>query len=195
MPRRRLPRRRLGGCLRRSACLDVFTQSARRGLRTADGPRRGVRRTRFRQPSGMAGVQLDGGGQVRPAERQPISGATARSNGDPFQSRRRRPDQDDGREIDSGIRVVRRHLGRTSTARLGCPGPTARGTGLCGVALGLVPGDHRRDRPRRRRIPRRRCLRPAGPSRIGCTPGAPRATIQHRLGADPRPIRLGTVVE
>ena len=53
-----------------------------------------------------------------------------------------------------GLRAVRGRLGRAGAAGLG---PDRQGTGRAGglcPAVRLVPGDHRRDRARRRRIPR-----------------------------------------
>ena len=53
------------------------------------------------------------------AERVPISRQGARSARDPVEPRRRRSDQDDGREVDPRLRPVRGRLGRAGAARLG----------------------------------------------------------------------------
>ena len=81
--------------------------------------RRVVRRSRLRQPRGLAGLQLDGRRQVGAAERQPLPGQGARAAGHPLQPRRRRADEDDGRQEHPRFQEVRGHLGRAGPARLG----------------------------------------------------------------------------
>ena len=81
--------------------------------------RRVVRRARLRQPRRLAGLQLDGRRQVGAAERQPLPRQGARAAGHPLQPRRRRTDQDDGRQEHPRVQQVRGHLGRAGAARLG----------------------------------------------------------------------------
>ncbi len=81
------------------------------------------------------------------------------------QPRRRRTAAHHRREEHSRLREVRRGLGRTGSARMGRPRPRAGRQGLRRVALRLVPGDHRRGRARRRRLPRRRRLTHLPPGR------------------------------
>ena len=58
-----------------------------------------------------------------------------------------------------GFDAVRGRLGRAGAAGLGPHRPGAGRPSLLRAAVGLVPGHHRRDRPRRRRLPRgRACL-------------------------------------
>ena len=78
--------------------------------------------------------------------------------GDPRQPRRRRPDPVGGRQEHPRVRELRRGVGRPSAARLGRQGHRAGRSRGHGVVVRLLPGDHRRDRPRRRRFPRRRRL-------------------------------------
>ena len=81
--------------------------------------------------------------------------------GHPLQPRRRRPGADDGGQEHPRVRPVRGHLGRAGAARLGHQRPRAGRQGVRRAAVGLVPGDHRRDRPRRRRLPLHRRRRRA----------------------------------
>ena len=78
--------------------------------------------------------------------------------GHPLQSRRRRTDQDDGRQVDPGLRPVRGRLGRPGPARLGRDQLRTGRQGLRRAPVRLVPGHDRRDHPRRRRVPRHRRL-------------------------------------
>ena len=59
-----------------------------------------------------------------------------------------------------GLRAVRGGVVEPVTARLGHPQPRAGGEGGRRAAVGLVPGDDRRDAPRRRRVPRRSASEP-----------------------------------
>ena len=144
---------------RRHAHLDVLAEGARRRVRAADDRRRVVRRPRLRQLGDVAGLQLDGRRQVGAAEPQPLPRQRARPAGHPLQPRRRRSGADDGGQVHPGLRAVRGHLGRAGPARLGHQRPRAGGQGVRRPAVGLVPGDDRRDRPRRRRLPLHRCGR------------------------------------
>ena len=119
LPRRRLHGRAVGRRGRRAARLDVLPQGAGRRLRAADVVWWGVRRSRLRQPRGVAGVQLDGRGEVGAAERQPLPRQATRAAGHPLEPRRRRTDQDDRRQEHSELQQVRGHLGRPRSARLG----------------------------------------------------------------------------
>ena len=85
--------------------------------------------------------------------------ALARRRRHPGQPRCCRADPDLGRQEHSGFRSLRGRLGHPGTAGLGCQRRRARGKGLRGAHVRLVPGDDRRDDPRRRRLPRHRSLR------------------------------------
>jgi meromycolic acid enoyl-[acyl-carrier-protein] reductase len=78
--------------------------------------------------------------------------------GHPLQPRRRRPRQDHGRQVDPRLRRVRGHLGRPRSARLGRHELRAGRPSRHRTAVGLVPRHHRRDHPRRRRLPRHGCV-------------------------------------
>ena len=119
VPRRRLHGGAVGRRGDRHAHLDLFVEDAGRHVRAADERGRRVRRARLRQPAGVAGLQLDGRREVGAAVGQPVSGEGTRAEGDPVEPRRRRPDQDDGRQVDPGLRAVRGHVGRTGAAGLG----------------------------------------------------------------------------
>ena len=67
-----------------------------------------------------------------------------------------------------GFSPLRGRVGRTGSPRLERHRSGAGGPGLRRPAVGLVPGDHRRDGPRRRRLPRHR--RVNGPSRTRTGP-------------------------
>src|SRR6056297_148593 len=156
---RGVPRRRLPGCGmgRRRGCdahLHVFAEGARRCVPAAHGPRWFVRRARLRQQPGLARLQLDGRREVGVAERVEVPGQRGRSARHPFQPGGRGADQDDGRQVDPGIRPVRGHLGRTLPARLGRHRFGARRPRRHRPAVRLVPRHHRRDHPRRRWLPR-----------------------------------------
>ena len=56
-----------------------------------------------------------------------------------------------GRQVHTRVRAVRGRVGQPGAARLGHHRPGADRAGLRGAAVRLVPRDHRRDRPRRRR--------------------------------------------
>ena len=77
----------------------------------------------------------------------------------PGQPGRRRADADHGGQVHSGLLRLRGRLGRAGAARLGHHRFVLGGQGVRGPAVGLVPDDHRRDRPRRRRLSRHGCLR------------------------------------
>ena len=66
----------------------------------------------------------------------------------------RRPDPHHGRQVDPRLRGDGGRLARARAARLGRVRPGADGPRGRGAAVRLVPGDHRRDRARRRRLPR-----------------------------------------
>ena len=72
--------------------------------------------------------------------------------GHPGQPRRRRPDAHRRGHVDPRLRAVRGGVAGPGAARLGRPRPRAGGPGVRRPAVGLVPGDDRRDRPRRRRL-------------------------------------------
>ena len=72
-----------------------------------------VRRARLRQHRRLAGLQLDGRGQVGAAERQPLPRQGARAAGHPLQPRRRRPGEDDGRQEHPRLRASSRTSGTT----------------------------------------------------------------------------------
>ena len=76
--------------------------------------------------------------------------------------------------------------GDAGAARLGRPGPRPRGQGVRGAAVGLVPRDDRRDRARRRWLPRHRRRR-ARPAAGGAGRG-PSVTVE---GGDTRFPRRG----
>ena len=61
-----------------------------------------------------------------------------------------------------GLRRLRERLEHPGAARLGPRRPRAGREGVRRAAVRLVPQDHRRDRPRRRRGPRHRRLTPPG---------------------------------
>ena len=64
------------------------------------------------------------------------------------------PLQDAGRQGDPGVRGPRVDVERPGAARLGQRRPRADRQGDLCAAVGPVPGDDRRDHPRRRRLPR-----------------------------------------
>ncbi len=66
-----------------------------------------------------------------------------------------------GREVHPRVRPVRGRVGHPGAARLEHHRPGADRAGLRGAAFRLVPRDHRRDRPRRRRRARGGRLMPA----------------------------------
>ena len=147
-----------------AAHLDLLAEGAGRRLRAADDRRRGVRRARLRQLGDVAGLQLDGRGQVGAAEPQPLPRPGARPARHPLQPGGRRAAAHDGGQEHPRVRPVRGHLGRAGAARLGHRRRRAGRQGVRGAAVGLVPRDHRRDRARRRRLPLHRCRRaPVGP--------------------------------
>ena len=80
------------------------------------------------------------------------------------------PVKTDRRPVDPRLLEVRGRVGRPGPARLGRAGQLGRGQGLRGAAVGLVPADHRRDRPRRRRLPHHRRL--TTPERTYCWSGS-----------------------
>ena len=72
----------------------------------------------------------------------------------PGQPGLRRPAAHAGRQGDPGVQRPRGHVERPGAARLGQRRPRADRQGDLCAAVGPVPGDDRRDHPRRRRLPR-----------------------------------------
>ena len=108
------------------------------------------------QHAGLAGLRLDGRGQGRAREHQPLPRPRPRAAGHPREPGRGRPDQDAGGQVDPRLPALRGRVGRAQPAGLGREGRRRRrGPVVRGAAVGLVPEDHRRDRPRRRRLPQR----------------------------------------
>ena len=83
---------------RRPARLGVLAEGAGRRVRAADDARAGRSSGSTSTTGRLAGVQLDGRGQVGAAERQPLPRQGARAAGHPLQPRRRRAGEDDGRQ-------------------------------------------------------------------------------------------------
>ena len=163
------------------------------GLPAADGPGRLGRRAHLRRHGRLAGVRLDGRGQGRRSSR-------ARATWPATSARRA-----------SGCNLVSAGPLRTLAAKA-IPG-FERARGRCGrpraplgwdntdqtptaqavvrAAVGLVPGHHRRDRPRRRRLPRHGRLsrrrrtrlgsvRPVTSTRRAAGPGGPQPVLPAR---------------
>ena len=87
----------------------------------------------------------------------PLPRAAPGPAGHPRQPGVGRPAADDGGQVDPRLRAVRGApgpSGRRSAGSLTDQEPAARA--CLRAAVGLVPGHHRRDRPRRRRLPRPR---------------------------------------
>ena len=78
----------------------------------------------------------------------------------------RRAAEDPGRQGDPGVLRPRGDVGDPRPARLGQHRPRADRQGRVRAALGLLPGHHRRDRARRRRVPRDGRLSAAPPGRV-----------------------------
>ncbi len=158
VPRRRLPRRPLGGRRDRRPRLDLLARGARARVRAAAGggrPRldRGPRLRRLR---GLARLRLDGCRQGGARVRHPLPRPRPRPAGHAREPGRRRPAAHDGGAVDRWLRWVRRRLVRARTAGLGPARPRARRPRRLRAAVGLDARYHRRDRPRRRWRPRRR---------------------------------------
>ena len=85
---------------------------------------------------------------------QPLPRPRPRARGHPLQPGLRRPAQDPGRQGDPGLRGPRVGVEGPRPAGLGRVRPHADRAGRRGAAQRLLPGDHRRDRARRRRLPR-----------------------------------------
>ena len=115
------------------------------------------RRARLRQPDpGVAGLRLDGRGEVRVRSHRALPRPRARAARHPCEPRVGRTDPHARGAQHPGLRAVRSGVGRACAARLGHPRQPSRCAGGGGVALGLVPRDVGRDAARRRRLPRRR---------------------------------------
>jgi hypothetical protein len=120
----------------------------------ADERGRVGRRPDLRRHRRVAGLRLDGRGQGRLRVDEPLPGPRPRAEGHPLQPRRGRPDRTTAGQVDPRLRGGSRSLGHPRAARLGRRRPGARPPRRARAAVGLVPGDDRRDRPRRRRRPR-----------------------------------------
>ncbi|CAA9366741.1 MAG: Enoyl-[acyl-carrier-protein] reductase [NADH], partial [uncultured Nocardioides sp.] len=153
-PRREVPRRTLGRRRPGDARLGVLAEVARHGVQAADGPRVGRRRTDVRRHHLVAGVRLDGRGEGRPRVHLPLPRPLPRPGGHPGQPGLRRSAEDDRRQGHPGVRGARRHVVLAGPARLGQQRPGADRARRLRAAVGLLPGDDRRDRARRRRLPR-----------------------------------------
>ena len=94
--------------------------------------------------------------------------------GHPLQPRRRRADPHHRGQVDPRLRAVRGELGRAGPRWAGTSTtPSPRPRPCVGPALRLVPRDDRRDRARRRRLPRDGAVSPpTGPDdpRVGTRP-------------------------
>ena len=118
------------------------------------GGRRGLdRRPRLRRPPGLARLRLDGRGQGRPGGHVALPGPRPGPRPGPGQPGVRRPAAHDRGQGHPRVRADRGDVGRPGAARLGHPRRRAGGQGVRGPAVRLVPGHHRRDGPRRRRLP------------------------------------------
>ncbi|CAA9285902.1 MAG: Enoyl-[acyl-carrier-protein] reductase [NADH], partial [uncultured Corynebacteriales bacterium] len=154
---RRLPGDAVGGRGHRGARLDVLAGLADQGGAAAvPGARRVGRRPHLRRQRLLAGVRLDGRGQGRHGVRGPLPGPRARAARHPGQPGRRRAAADDGGAQHPGVQAVRGRLGRAGAAGLGHQRPGAGGPHLRRAAVGLDARHDRRDRARRRRVPRDR---------------------------------------
>ena len=148
----------------------------------ADGARRLDRRAHLRRDVRLAGVRLDGRGQGGARVDHPLPRPRPRSRGHPLQPGLGRPDQDDGRQVDPGLRGPRVGVEGPRPARLGRDRPRARRAGRvrAAVATGSRPPPARSctstaastpwgsDRPQafgsvRTRDLTRRAARPRGP--------------------------------
>ena len=132
----------------------------------------------------VADVRLDGSGQGCLRVDVSLPRTRPRGRGNPGQPGGGRTDPDHGGQEHSGVRAVRRDVDVPSADRLGRQRPRACRPGSRGPALGLVPGNDRRDRPRRRWCPRDRRLthvhlgsRP--PCQVGLPRRCARTTIVH----------------
>ena len=186
VPRRRLPHRAVGRRRGRAAGLGVLAQGARRRVPPADAARRLDRRARLRQQPRRRGRSTTGWASPRPRSSRPRA----------YLARDLGPD---------GIRVNLVAAGPLRTiAAKSIPGfeqfedvwaeraplgwdvkdPAPVAARVRRAALRPVPGDHRRDRPRRRRLPRRRCV---APSRRGDGGRRARRRSARRSGCGPSP--------
>ncbi len=120
VPRRRLPRRSVGGRRGGPPGVGLLAQVAGGGRAAADGPGRLDRGPRLRQHQGVAGLRLDGRGQVGVRVHRPLPRSRPRAEGHPGQPGRRGP---------ACARSRRRASPASSCSRSpGRPGPPSAGT-------------------------------------------------------------------
>ena len=114
----------------------------------------------------------------RPWSRSPATSPETWAERHPGQPHRGWPDQHSGGQVDPQFRTLRECVGRTGPAWLGRPRLRGGRTSLRGALVGLVPTDHRRNHPRRRRVPRHRRLTIAGARRsVRERPGLVRVSL------------------
>ena len=112
---------------RRAARQRLLAEGAGRRVRAADDRRRLVRRARLRQHRGLAGLQLDGRGQVGARERQPLPGqASSGRRGIRSNLVAAGPVQDHGGQEHPRLQEVRGRRGTTAPRSAGTsPTPSA----------------------------------------------------------------------
>ena len=160
VPRRRLPRRAVGRRRRRAAGVGVLAQGARRRVPAADGPAAARSSASTSTTAASPGRSTTGWAwprrrSSRPRATSPATSArraSASTSSPPARCARSRRKSIPGFEQFEDVWDERAPLGWDVKD----PEPVARGVRR--AALRLVPGDHRRDRPRRRRLPRGRRL-------------------------------------
>ena len=152
---RQVPHRALAGRRAGGAGLGVLPDVADPGLPAADVLGRVSRRSDLRRDGRVAGLRLDGGGQGR--RWSPASRYLARDLG-PEGIRVNLVSAGPLRTLAAkaipGFSDLEDDVDHPGAARLGQRRPRADRQGDLRAAVGPVPGDHRRDRARRRRLPR-----------------------------------------
>ncbi|CAA9274517.1 MAG: Enoyl-[acyl-carrier-protein] reductase [NADH], partial [uncultured Blastococcus sp.] len=151
-----LPRGRLGARLDGVPGVGVVLCLADARLPAAAGQPVLGRRAHLRRLRRLAGLRLDGCGQGGAGIDLPLRRPGAGRRRGAVQHRRRRSAAQHGHEVDPGQRPVRGGVGGPRPARLVGHRHRARRQGRRRAAVRLVPRHHRRDRARRRGLPRRR---------------------------------------
>ncbi|CAA9275298.1 MAG: Enoyl-[acyl-carrier-protein] reductase [NADH], partial [uncultured Blastococcus sp.] len=151
-----LPRGGLGARSHGVPGVELVAGLAHAGLSTAVRRDRLGRRADLRRDRRLARLWLDGGGQGGAGVHVPLPGPRAGAGGRAGQPRRRRAAAHHGHEVHPRQQPVRGGVGGPRPPGLVGHRHRAVGQGRLRPAVGLVPRHHRRDRARRRGLPRRR---------------------------------------
>jgi hypothetical protein len=152
VPRRRLPRRAVGGRRDRGARVDLLVRRARRaGSRTCSPPPTGARSSGSTSTRRSPGPATTGWGSPRPASsrRTATSPAISAREGIRVNLVAAGPLQHDGGPVDRRVRGFEGGLAGAGTARLGPRRPEPVARTVCALLSDWTRG-HRRDRARRR---------------------------------------------